>query len=489
MNKKSTRYCRRQNGFALIAIIGFGAIALAVLFAMFPQIINAMRSEGGARSMSELRTAASTGIDYAIQQLNDNAMLPAGSISPIDLTLSTVPSKYLPNFSDGQVKVRIKQIDSSNFGDYSSIFSPRLDTNNYTATNNWRVVESTATRGGISRSIRVFLEPRYERPGDEHDQPDGTSFFKSALAANSKFNFDSTQGGTLEIGSPSTSTTKPILQSNGDSVLGSSLTLLGGLKITSETSPTISIGSHINGQVVADSNTDLNSLGFKANGVATDTVVPPGGTPPFDQSATTIDAVTSAPTPSSGTTSPLPKPSDFASIESGSYTSTSVDFASPGNTATIGGPVKIYIQDGSTAQVTNPEIAASIKASALVNNPTEGLDGTAAAQNFQIWYSGSRPINIDLGENGTFKGLIYAPNAPITVTGRGILKGALVGNDVTVTPSGATKFVIDTNLQDANNSQTKASGLTYLTSASTNQILIHGYKAVTWQEIRGDLAH
>jgi hypothetical protein len=242
-------------------------------------------------------------------------------------------------------------------------------------------------------------------------------------------------------------------------------------------------------RVIADSSTDLNSLGFKANGVATDTVVPPGGTNPFDQSATTIDAVTSAPTPSSGTTSPLPKPSDFASIESGSYTSTSVDFASPGNTATIGGPVKIYIQDGSTAQVTNPEIAASIKASALVNNPTEGLDGTAAAQNFQIWYSGSRPINIDLGENGTFKGLIYAPNAPITVTGRGILKGALVGNDVTVTPSGATKFVIDTNLQDANNSQTKASGLTYLTSASTNQILIHGYKAVTWQEIRGDLAH
>jgi hypothetical protein len=488
MNRKNTRYNRQPSGFALIAIIGFGAISLAVLFALFPQIINAMRSEGGTRAMSELRTAASTGIDYAIQQLNDNANTNPGSVSPIDQTITAVPSKYLPNFSDGNVNIRIRQISAFDFGNYSSIYSQNLDSN--PAANNWRVVESIATRGGISRSIRVFLEPRYDDPTSETEETGSSSYFKSSFLANSSMKF-TPSAGSVTISSPYSASPNPAykfaLQSNGIANFGSALQLAGNVQLPRYSQPSILAGSKIDGQVITDATLEptLGELGFKVGTTAQDTVVLGANTPPEGAIFAPPGGVTAslpAPAPSSGTTTPLPAVTNSNVLETGSYTTTSANFSSTGNSAKIDSPVKIYIQDGVSGN------AATIEASSLINVSTEAANETGAAQNFQIWYNGYRDISIDLGENGTFKGLIYAPNAVVKLKGHGTFKGALVGSDVQVNTNGNTSMFIDTSLQDSANSQAKSAGLNYAKSTSSKTLQLHGYKAVTWQEIRGAIA-
>ncbi len=491
MKKIAAKIKRGTKGFALVSILTFGAVSLAVLFAFFPQIISSLRSENGHRALGELRTAASTGVDYAIQQLNDNAENNPGSVSPIDLVTSTVPAKYLPNFSAGTVKIRIKQIGAGDFANYSTIYSPTLDASPLIKTNNWRVVESTATRGGISRSIRVFLEPRYDKPSSETSTPPAgtSSYFKSAFLANSDLDFSPTVA-PLSVGSPYSTSSNPAyqltLQGNVTANLGTSLTLDGNFQIPAGSQPAIGSPSRINGQVNSDQSFDLAQLdlkGFTTAG-ALATVIGNSMTPPGQQivNNSVVQPLVPAPAPSSGTTAPLPTVTSMNTLESGSYTTTSADFSATGNSAKIDSPVKIYVQDGVSGVN-----AATLNASSISNISTEASNGTGAAQNFQIWYSGNRPISINLGEGGTFKGLIYAPNAPITIQGHGTFKGALVGFNVKMNTDGNTSILIDTSLQDSSNSQTKSAGLTYAMNTGGTELQDHGYKAVTWQEIKGAL--
>ncbi len=486
MKNRLAKRNRRSKGFALVAILTFGAVSLAILFALFPQIINSLRSESGHRALGELRTAASTGVEYAIQQLNDTAEYTPGSVSPIDLITSTVPAKYLPNFSPGTVKIRIKQIGAADFGDFSTIYSPTLDTSPLISTNNWRVVESTATRGGISRTIRVFLEPRYDKPSSEKTPGAGTSsYFKSAFLANSSLDFSAVTN-PLNISSPFNSSSNPAyqltLQGNVSANLGNALTLDGNVSVAEGSSPSIQWPSQIKGQVSADNSFDLTELaninGFIKTG--TRPTVIGTSTTPADITNSAVKPIVPAPAPSSGTTTPLPTVTDMGTIESGSYTTTSANFSTTGNSATIDSSVKIYVQDGVSGVN-----AATLNASSISNVSAEASNGTGAAQNFQIWYSGNRPISINLGEGGTFKGLIYAPNAPITVQGHGTFKGALVGSTLKMNTDGLTNLLIDTSLQDSSNTQAKSSGLTYATNSSGTELQAHGYKAITWQELKG----
>jgi hypothetical protein len=61
--------------------------------------------------------------------------------------------------------------------------------------------------------------------------------------------------------------------------------------------------------------------------------------------------------------------------------------------------------------------------------------------NLQIWYSGTRKIRI-----GTFRGVIYAPNAVVELEFNGRLTGAIVANRIV--GKGNNTYEYDVALKD-----------------------------------------
>ncbi|MBK9617619.1 MAG: hypothetical protein IPO31_00365 [Candidatus Obscuribacter sp.] len=181
-----------------------------------------------------------------------------------------------------------------------------------------------------------------------------------------------------------------------------------------------------------------------------------------------------APVPYDSSASPLPSLENGASLKGSYYTS---NLATGSSIVSIQESTKIFIQDGASS---GP--AVDIDTSILSNSGAGNV-----ASKFQIYYSGSRPVNIDL--NADFNGLIYAPNATVTLKrtknliGPRNFTGALVGNEVNLSTAGDTTVTILSNPATANNTlddTPSAGSVSYL--SKDGQPLLQGYKAVTWQE-------
>lgn len=177
--------------------------------------------------------------------------------------------------------------------------------------------------------------------------------------------------------------------------------------------------------------------------------------------------------PSPGVTSPLPSSSGSVnSYQAGSYLASNLNFDSSNLAqvkAEVTAPVKIFVQDGVLADGSLPPTVVNINASALKNNSTP--------QNLQFWYSGNRNIQINLDEN--FNGLIYAPKSTLTISGTGNFAGAIVASTINLENTG--KMTISTNLTDQTSPQVGSNGLLY--SSKGNAPVVHGYKAVSWQDL------
>jgi hypothetical protein len=424
-----------------------------MLFTLFPLIDNVIRSEGATRHTNELRTAAEIGIDYTIAKLNEYAVDYPGSSLSLPLA---VPSTYLGGFPNGTVHVQLKKITNADWQKIkylSSVYSPSLDPNNpaleptLVKQDYWLVVESTARRGLLSRSARVILQPAFDiRSSDGGGNGNGnstnTSYFSKALSARSVLDLSPPDNSTVSISRSPQSTTPLSGYANTNVNAGPRATFNGDLSTTDT------------GTITVDEFAVHNGKEEKAG----PTVIP-------------------APVPSANAAKPLQSITDGSALPSGSYSTSNLDTASLN--VSISAPVKIYIQDGANAQS-----AAQIKTNRISNSTAVNQDGTGGAQNLQIWYNGTRPISIELDPTLPFRALLYAPNAPITMTGTGIFQGALVGNSVAIKSSG--QIQIDTDLQNISNSSMSTSGLAYATN-SNSQIMLHGYKAVTWKEFPGSL--
>lgn len=535
MNKKTSRKHRDSKGFALVAILTFGLIAVAMGVAIFPMVLTATRNESAGRQGAELLAAAEIGIDYAVRRLNDDAVNTPGLPSPIDLIASLdVPSDYLNGFQNGTVKIRIKQLNQADWnavGIYSTLYSTSLDLNHAplgplvmtdedyqkqyksrVRKDYWRVIESTAKRGLLSRSVRVFLEPRFDVHANENGGGGGTgssstSYFKNALFARSKLMLAPTDG-PLNVASmtgpsggayPLTISSNKMIDLNGTA--SNHITIKGNVVISngkSGTVPLVATGSEftVEGKLSTNSATASNykatpgklpDPGNVAAGIPPDNVLANADlissperlntnkTEPSNTSATN-EFVIPAPTPTGTNTSVLPTALNGTTLSNGSYSTNSLTFNGAGNSAIVEAntPVQFYIQDRGSS---TSSVAAEIAASALNNKGT--------SQNMQIWYNGTRPISINL--DADFTGSIYAPNAPIVMTGSKNFTGALVGDQITMNNSG--NVFIDTALQNLDSNSSSNGGLTYTTGGGTDLLepVLHGYKAVSWQEVPGSL--
>jgi hypothetical protein len=550
---------RKDNGAALISVLVIGMFSIIFLLALAAIVTSAVRSTSANKWVEALRNAAEIGADYSINQFNSTypcSLDPAPNAPPktTDLPLSELqatginggtPTPGIPNVT---VKIKVTQIQAASNWSYlqanSSIYSPTLDPNRSTtspwakpqtifsgtSTGGFRVVESTATNGVYSRTIRVILKARFD------PQPNGLglpvigstttqSYFNLPLFSNGALTI-APQGGPLSVqginsqnalepsiytvnpGKPSQYTAYNLnVTSNTLSSISTGATILGDLNVLSNASGSNPVaflpGGNVGGRLLT-------------NGVQDSTVnAPPGNNPGGNvlANADIVNGSTSrsglnntnpaanisaqqnsvAPTPEStssmlslpslsnlsGSSTPI-KPGDWSTA---GLDTTGVLSSSPVVIKNASAPVKIFVEDPGTGQ------AVYIDTSKLSIQSSD-------ARNLQIYYEGTKGVTLNVGSN--FNGLIYAPNAPVSIKGNGTFNGAMIGGSINATMTGIMNLYTDlainsktppsagpgsnwspTDIQSAFNAN-QTSGLQY--QLGPNGPVIQGWQPVTWQE-------
>lgn len=439
---KNRKGARSGKGFTLISIMAVGFFAIAMMMSLFPLILQSSNSETSIRNSTELRNAAEVAIDYGIVLLNQG--IANKQATPLDLALNEYVKDYKPldplfaDYPGISVTLRIKKLQTAEWVDvknFSSIYSPLLNKDEpYTlvSKDNWRVLEATATKGTLTRSIRVILEPRYDlSPSNTSDITNPTSYFSNSFIASSRLTTaTSFDDGLLTI--------QPVNSLDTAEMK------------TSATNPD-------------PSNTLLDHTTLKSNLTPSDLKIAPV---PVDLTATSLSL------------------SDFASngqpLTSGSYKTANLDTSTLVQPVTLdtssGKPVKIFIQDGNL-----PGTEIKISTSRLQQDP--GANSSRSGD-LQLFYEGTRNINIELS-SAQFYAVIYAPNAQINVSGTGAMETAMVGSKINLTNSGTLK--IDTELGDTGAGNAPKYDLVYDTTGATEPTL-QGYRTVSWKETTKRLA-
>jgi hypothetical protein len=511
---------RSETAFALISVIGMGVFAIAIMFGLFPLVLNAIQNESGARYISELRSAAESGVDYAVSQLNESAanQLPC----PIDpgaalSKVSALPALYQTN-PNIAVQIQVRRLSSSdwtNVKSFSSLYSAQLDPLNATSPSYnspirttvtkdyWRIVEVTARRGLFSRSVRVILEPRFDAPpaGGGPTAAGYSPYYNNGLFANSLIQTSPTAGGVLALtgGSPSNGAYPLTVQTNRQAIIGAGTTLYGNLQVSNTTAgatssvatgPGVDGTSEVHGLLYSNSAvTGFNATPGAApanpsnDNVLADADLSPQVTTRFSPNDVPINTSAglqqfgTAPAQSNASAVPLPDLGTIAAnndvLAAGNYQTASLSTNGFTQPVTLGsGATNIYVTDG-----------ASQSSAVDISSATFANPGSPA--NLQIWYSGTRPINLNLSPGMNFNGIIYAPNASINVSGSGGFNGALSADKLNLTnttANAALPMQILTSLGSVSNGQAGTSPAYAVAVAGSRDPLLQGYKTVTWQE-------
>jgi hypothetical protein len=490
------QHSRTQSGFALVATLSLGLACIALMIALLPLLLTATRSETALRKGSDLRAAAESGIDYAISQLNVNKP----GQCPIDNKITVVTPNLLTGFKDTEIVVKIKtlsatDIDWSKFRSFSAIYAPSLDSsitvNNLSPTaksyddvprsrignaDYWRVIESTASSNGFTQSIRVFAEPIFagtdvldSKPEYPNSDSTTAAYFSKPFFGNSLVTIDGPSKITTTAG-------KLTIQSNKKVEVGANTEIDGDLVVSNNSidAPKVAVGqptTKVNGQL--RTNGDLVS-GFK--GTAGPSPLPgdnvldlanrPSTSNPIDTSSVQQQSI--AATPPSNVNAPSLTAALLADKTLAGPYSTSNANLSDSKPLVINNPVQLFINDAPNGTTDD---ALNFDSSIIKNN--------LSANDLTIWYSGTKSLRVNLSQ--PFKGLIYAPNGRIIVTGSSNFQGGLVGDAVVLNNTG--QVTIDAASQNPNSSYS------WLTAPMINSNINGvtalnpiGYKAVTWQE-------
>jgi hypothetical protein len=437
-NNRSRKGTRRRKGFTLISIMAVGFFAIAMMMSLFPLILQSSNSETSLRNSTELRNAAEVAIDYGVVLLNQG--ITNKQATPLDLALNEYMKDYKPldplfaDYPGISVSLRIKKLQPAEWADvksFSSVYSSLLNPtegNTLVAKDYWRVLEATATKGSLTRSIRVILEPRYDLPPSKpQNYPNPSSYFSNPFLASKKLILATELAdGPLTIEPVQSTGNAELKYLEKDDITSNTTLLRTDVTVTEPDKPV----------QIAPVPTDITASNLSLSDLAT----------------------------------------NGQNLSSGSYKTANLDTSTlthpvPVDT-TSGDPVKIYIQDGNLA---GNEIKIN---SSMLTQPAGSEAG-----NFQIFYEGTRNISINLSNND-FSAVVYAPNAQINLTGSGTMKGALVGSTINLSHAGS--FKIDKGLDQATYAQTF--DLVYETNQGSTEPTLQGYRTVSWKETTKRLA-
>jgi len=513
----------RRSGFSLITALTLGAVSTLWLFAITATVWPMYQRAFQGRYYTVLRSAAEAGLDYTLAALNQAytsgvpcAMDDTNAGDGIPQT-SSIPPQALGG-SAATVTVDVNNVPAPA---WSTLYNPLLDpaapnqTSGVTQ-NSWRVVTVTASYAGLTRKLRVVLYPTIGPGAASNRNP----FFQFAMFAKSGL----TMAGTATTaGYDSSNVGAGINQfggnvaSNGSVNLRNSASIGGDLFVTS-----MPMGS--SSAVVASASGSAQVLDqVKVNGITSGLTGTPGptpqpgdnvqgaagGTPRSGDYATPIDSSLSQ---SQQDTYPALTPPSTKQMQTGMMTWSGNDgyvtqpvpadmsgnggtvvslgaFAAPSgktihlqpgdyqaNSLSIPSDASVVIEpnnDGSFAPVrifvdgTSPGSTAIQMSGTGINNQSN------VPGNLQLWYNGSKSVSMSLSSSSSLYGVLYAPNAGVSVGGAGTYFGALVGNTLSV--SGSPSFVFDLNLQK----NASSFGLNYNKSTASATASL---AAVSWQE-------
>jgi hypothetical protein len=439
------------------------------------------------------------------------------------------------------------------FSSMSSIYSPQLDPNrgvstfkNPTSTSNmtasgggYRIVQSVASNGIYSRAITVVLKARFDPPPDGttplmSGSPPNQSLFNSPMFSNGALTLGSTgltvqgynsqtqQGNTVHTATMPNGTTYNAYDlnviTNTAATLAANNVIGGDLTVLSNSSGSAAVAQVAPGQQAIDgrlmSNGNLGSVAFTANNFNAqpgDNVLanadqqlnpttPRAGlnySNPGMLNTPAVSQTLSAPVPSSASTEPIAQLSALAQqgtrIPGGMYSTaglstTGMNASNPIVIQNGSSPVTFFVQDSGSAAAVNIDTS-------IFQAQNFGAAGAPTqARNLQIYYQGTDAVNINIS-GGNFSGLIYAPNAPVSISGTGNFYGAMAGASVNATLSGNMFLYTDlaktpappspwpssTQAQTALAKGTLAT-MQYPVGPNGFSSIIQGWQPITWQE-------
>lgn len=466
-----TSTTRSQNGFSLVTALCVGVIGTLIMSAMFSTLIPTLHGVTKTKTDSALREAAESGLDYV------TAQIAAGGSSA---------AAYNPPTAGGSITVNLPQsgISGSPLGDFggvnvaatatisdtpcpsnSYLYAFELDPTQAATSaqvagggNRWRVVTVTSqiagSNTGHTRTLRAILRPNYTSVPTTTTTTSTTSVtgwpFR-AIAASGNF---TGSGGITTNSYNSTVAVNPTtfqnqyadVMANGAASCNASSGSIGG---------------------------DLAAAGDASNGKTS-------------VSGSVIDnaaPLTFPPVPSHPSTAKSISPTEL--------------YVKSGSTLTLAGG-DYYVTADSKGEAVN--ILGSLAISGTVRlwvegtSPTviiKGLANSGNPANFQLFYNPSNPSTteaakgssalINIGGNGEFRGVIYAPNADVDVSGSSNYYGSIVGNDVQMTGGGSggavhyDQALMNTTILQWNQTST--------TTTTTNTPQFAWSKCVSWQEL------
>ncbi|HEY9718471.1 MAG TPA: hypothetical protein V6C69_13440 [Trichormus sp.] len=152
-----------ESGFSLVTVLLIGMCATLWLAAMTTGLVPLYQRAASTKTMSQLRSAAESAIDYTIDQITYGLEFvnpsPLDDPNPGAPYTSFVAPAALSNGQNVTVNVTVKNTQPPAA---SAIYDPLIAGG--PLANYYRVIEATATNGIFSRSFRVVLQPQQWNP-------------------------------------------------------------------------------------------------------------------------------------------------------------------------------------------------------------------------------------------------------------------------------------------------------------------------------------
>lgn len=432
----------------------------------------------------------------------------------------------------------LTETEMSQFKDWSPLYSRSLDPSNAASItydkNNldgdytlWRVIDAKATMGGIARTVRVVAEPMFELTVDKvGSSSNKDSYFRYGAFGDSLLDLNGAekiswagsspiQGGEFQLSVATNGDInlgpESIVQGNVKKLLNAGvldmqksswiygqLEATGNISQNAKTSipldtnpgderfyrsqeasiPDYTHSNILNGGdgliTISDGNATLN----QSAGLGSNQIVP---------SVNAISAL--PPVPVGADARSLPSVQELAqsggqiTSSSGNWktSSLSTDGLSPGAGVNVSdvlvpsdssSPNRIFIDDSRIDGSASPN-AVSIDTSIFRHE----TDPTS----LQIWYDGTKPVDVSIPATKSFAATIFAPNASVTIRSGGTFLGSVVGKTFSV--QDGVKMKLLTDFSDNAAGPAKDSGLSFSNGSSSSAPPPTGYRIVTWQEI------
>lgn len=534
---------RKEYGFSLIAVTAILIISSLWASAMMGAMLPTYEKLVSMKVQSLARNAAEAGLDYAIGQLNTAYQAPYTASNIDATTIGTTKTTVLPSNLTVNTGANVSVTVYNEMPPSTAIvYDPNIANlvNQNLISNPFRRVEAQATVGGIMKKIRVIVAPMISNPPyvgfaafgkssvncvgpsgfDSYNLPEGdpaknnsyingNGFYNiyANVGTNGSMIYNGDQAHPVTIGgslyqtpalnqnSAVQNTSRQNLVSQFNGIPGQQypwISIYDNVYSNTDTSGYWPRGAYPNNMnswnnVYGWSNpgpTDPNNTSqpgpngqVSPYGTYNQTVVQPAPSSPvgaynlgnvrLSNSAQLIFKDGTAPpggpigTVSSGT----------VYLPPGNYVMNGLTMTNTSNiqvqTST---PVKIYIEGVSSGAST----AISVAKNCAVN-----MNSNSQAKNLIIYYNGSKAINL----SGNEKGVLYAPNANISVgTGQNQpanFYGALVGDSVNCNGghqnTRGAYIHFDASLRSSSSYSSGQNNIQW--------VQISGLKAVSWQEL------